>query len=74
PSGRKTDGLLFVSRVSKTNRDALKQALEELRISPTVILGTVANDSRQQSSNLQMAYYYDTMQAPQAIDGSPTLR
>jgi polysaccharide biosynthesis transport protein len=70
----KTDGLLFVSRVSKTNRDALKQALEELRISPTVILGTVANDSRQQSTNLQMAYYYDTMQTAQAIDGSPTLR
>ncbi|KAM3103487.1 GumC family protein [Phormidesmis sp. 146-12] len=66
----KTDGLLLVTRLGKTNRDAQKQALEGLRISPTVILGTVANDSKHHVGNLQMAYYYDTVQTQQAIGGA----
>jgi polysaccharide biosynthesis transport protein len=60
----KTDGLVIVSRLRHTDRALQRQALEGLRISPTVILGMVANDSRKP---LNTAYFssYQYQQPPQ---------
>jgi polysaccharide biosynthesis transport protein len=52
-----SDGLLLVTRVKKTKRDALEQVLEDLRQLPTRVLGIVVNDSRQTSASLHRGYY-----------------
>jgi polysaccharide biosynthesis transport protein len=72
----KTDGLVIVTRLRRTDRALQRQALEGLRISPTVILGMVANDSKQP---LNMAYfntyqYQQPPQSPPAVERSPVKR
>ncbi len=52
-----SDGLLLVTRVKKTKRDALERVLEDLRQLPTRVLGVVVNDSREISANLHRGYY-----------------
>jgi polysaccharide biosynthesis transport protein len=61
----KTDGLVIVTRLRKTDRALHRQTLEGLRISPAVILGMVANDSKQPPNNAYFnAYQYQPPQAP----------
>jgi polysaccharide biosynthesis transport protein len=45
------DGLILVTRIKKTKRAAVEQALEGLKFLPNRVLGVVANDSRQPSRN-----------------------
>jgi polysaccharide biosynthesis transport protein len=45
------DGLILVTRIKKTKRAAVEQALEGLKFLPNRVLGVVANDSRQVSNN-----------------------
>ena len=45
------DGLLLVTRIKKTKRDAVTQALEGLQMIPSRVLGIVANDSRKIKRN-----------------------
>jgi len=51
-----TDGLALVTRLGKTKRPALTQALEELKISSTTVLGLVANGSK--DVLVPYAYHY----------------
>ena len=53
-----TDGLALVVRLGKTKRPALNQALEELKISSTTVLGLVANGSKNVLA--PYAYHYQT--------------
>lgn len=62
----KTDGLLLVSRIGKTNRDAYAHVIETLRMLPTKVLGVVANDSRKLPSNLYTSYYAQPISPPVA--------
>jgi polysaccharide biosynthesis transport protein len=45
------DGLILVTRIKKTKRAAVEQALDGLKFLPNRVLGVVANDSRQPSRN-----------------------
>ncbi len=45
------DGLILVTRIKKTKRAAVEQAIEGLKFLPNRVLGVVANDSRQPSRN-----------------------
>ncbi len=45
------DGLILVTRIKKTKRAAVEQALEGLKFLPNRVLGVVANDSRQASTH-----------------------
>jgi polysaccharide biosynthesis transport protein len=45
------DGLILVTRIKKTKRAAVEQALEGLKFLPNRVLGVVANDSHQPSRN-----------------------
>jgi polysaccharide biosynthesis transport protein len=45
------DGLILVTRIKKTKRAAVEQALEGLKFLPNRVLGVVANDSRQPPRN-----------------------
>ncbi|MBD2329745.1 tyrosine-protein kinase domain-containing protein [Alkalinema sp. FACHB-956] len=60
----KTDGLLLVARVGKTNRDAYEHVMETLNFLPTKVFGVVANDSRKVPSNLYTSYYLDSNNSP----------
>lgn len=52
----KTDGLILVTRIEKTNRSALTQALDNLKLSRVNVLGIVANGV-QGDSNSPYQYY-----------------
>lgn len=52
----RTDGLALVVRLGKTKRPALTQALEELKISSTTVLGLVANGGK--DAVVPYAYHY----------------
>ncbi len=52
-----SDGLILVTRLKKTKREALDRVLETLRQLPTRVLGVVVNDSRQVSASLHRGYY-----------------
>jgi polysaccharide biosynthesis transport protein len=45
------DGLILVTRIKKTKRAAVEQAIEGLKFLPNRVLGIVANDSRQPPRN-----------------------
>ncbi len=55
-----TDGLILVVSLSKTDRDAVKKAIDSLRVSGASVLGFVANGSKGKApkvySNYQKAY------------------
>ncbi|MDJ1184826.1 GumC family protein [Roseofilum casamattae] len=51
------DGMILVARVEKTERSAIAQALEELRISKTNILGIVVNDVQESSSKTSRVHH-----------------
>lgn len=53
-----TDGLTLVVRLGKTKRPALHQALEELKISSTAVLGLVANGGK--DALVPYAYYHQS--------------
>lgn len=52
----KTDGLILVTRIEKTERSALTQALDNLKLSRVNVLGIVANGV-QGDANSPYAYY-----------------
>ena len=58
------DGILLVTRLKKTKRDAFDRTLDELRMLSTRILGMVITDSRQVVSHLHRGYYAITSVAP----------
>ncbi|MGI0491721.1 GumC family protein [Alkalinema pantanalense CENA528] len=70
----KTDGLLLVARVGKTNRDAYEHVLETLNFLPTKVFGVVANDSRKVPTNLYTAYYLDPSNPPPSSPLSTPVR
>jgi polysaccharide biosynthesis transport protein len=52
-----SDGLILVTRLKKTKRDALTRVMDTLRQLPTRVLGVVVNDSRQVSASFHRGYY-----------------
>ncbi|MBE9028200.1 polysaccharide biosynthesis tyrosine autokinase [filamentous cyanobacterium LEGE 11480] len=60
----KTDGLLLVSRVAKTNRDMFDQVIDGLGLLPTKVLGLVINDSKQPMNQGLYSSYYDFQDVP----------
>jgi polysaccharide biosynthesis transport protein len=59
----KTDGLLLVTRIGRTNRELLNQVTEGLRMLPTKVLGLVINDSQQPLNQGIYASYYNFQDA-----------
>jgi capsular exopolysaccharide synthesis family protein len=59
----KTDGLVLVVGLGKANRSNLNRTLEGLKISPTVILGVVAN-GLQGYTDASQRFYYSTYTSP----------
>jgi polysaccharide biosynthesis transport protein len=60
----RTDGILLVARISKTNRDAFQYVLDQLRLMPTHVLGLVVNASRKVPSNPYTSYYFEQPALP----------
>ncbi len=52
-----SDGLIVVTRLKKTKRDAFERVMDDLRQLPTRVLGVVVNDSRRVSASLHRGYY-----------------
>jgi len=55
-----TDGILLVVRMGKTDRSAVMQALDKLKLSRTTILGTIFNSVKEHNSSNAYNYYYRT--------------
>ncbi len=53
-----TDGLILVTRIGKTNRSAILQALENLKLSKIQVLGLVANAVKSNSFRAYNYYQY----------------
>ncbi len=53
-----TDGIILVAGLGKTDRAALTEAIESLRISRIPVLGVVANNLRSVSTSSINRYYY----------------
>jgi len=53
-----TDGLILVNKMQQTDRSALKQTLDNLRISRVNILGMVVNGDKSRFSSYYDKYYY----------------
>lgn len=53
--GPLTAGIILVARISKTDRSALRQAIDELKLSQVPLLGLVANATSRKRSG---SYYY----------------
>lgn len=62
----KTDGLLLVSRLGKTDRDMLDQVVEGLGLLPTKVLGLIINDSKQPMNQGLYSSYYDFQDVPKS--------
>ncbi|QZZ21815.1 polysaccharide biosynthesis tyrosine autokinase [Leptothermofonsia sichuanensis E412] len=58
--GAHADGVVLVAGLGKTDRTALLQALETLRLSRIPVLGIVANNLRSATSATVKHYYYQT--------------
>ncbi|MDJ0734419.1 MAG: polysaccharide biosynthesis tyrosine autokinase [Nostocaceae cyanobacterium] len=54
----KTDGVMLVARMDKTDRSALKQTVERLKLSRANILGTIVNGHRSKLNDYYQKYYY----------------
>jgi polysaccharide biosynthesis transport protein len=66
----KTDGLMLVARMERTNREALDQVMEGLRMLPTKVLGLVINDSKQPINQRLYTSYYsfaDAAKSPATV-------
>jgi polysaccharide biosynthesis transport protein len=69
----KTDGMVMVTRVGKTDRSIVDRALDSLRFSPSLLLGVVANDCKHQTNTVYKSYY--SIAPQQSLQESlPTLR
>ena len=53
-----TSGIVLVTRIGKTDRSLLIQALEQLRISRAAVLGTVCNGVKNYNNSDSGYYYY----------------
>ncbi|MDJ0795491.1 MAG: polysaccharide biosynthesis tyrosine autokinase [Calothrix sp. MO_167.B12] len=53
-----TDGIILVNRMQRTDRSALKQTLDTLRMSRVNVLGMVVNGHNSRLSNYYNKYYY----------------
>ena len=68
-----SDGLIIVTRLKKTKREAFDRVMDDLRQLPTRVLGVVINDSRQVSATLHRGYYsMGVPPRPQPIAPQPT--
>ncbi len=54
----KTDGVMLVARMDKTDRSALKQTVERLKLSRSNILGTIVNGHRSKLNDYYQKYYH----------------
>jgi len=61
-----TNGVILVVRLGKTNRDQLKQTLDELKTSRVNILGTVVNSLRSHTSSSYNYNYYSSYYAQES--------
>jgi capsular exopolysaccharide synthesis family protein len=52
-----TNGVVLVAGLGKLKRSVLEQALEEIKVSGTPILGVVANKAKEESSSGSYSYY-----------------
>ncbi len=52
-----TDGLILVVNITKTDRDAVKRALDGLRVSGASVLGVVANGLKTKMPKVYNSYY-----------------
>lgn len=62
--GQQSDGLVLVTRMGKTNRTALKQTIETLKLAQIATLGIVANGVK--ASGSYCYYAYDHAFAPKS--------
>lgn len=53
-----TAGIVLVVRTGKTDRSALMQALDQLKISRATVLGTVCNGDKHDNASTYSYYYY----------------
>jgi polysaccharide biosynthesis transport protein len=67
-----TDGLILVARIGQTDRTALTQAIDNVRISQIPILGIVANGIKRSFGSYHY-YQYQYGQSSQILPGSPLL-
>jgi len=56
--GQRTDGLVMVSRIGKTDRTVMKQTLETLKLAQIPLLGVVANGVRSSAMSGYRYYAY----------------
>ena len=56
--GRQTDGLVVVTRIGKTDRTVLSQAIETLKLAQIPVLGMVANGVRANAMGGYRYYHY----------------
>ncbi|MEB3338880.1 MAG: polysaccharide biosynthesis tyrosine autokinase [Leptolyngbyaceae bacterium] len=54
----RTDGLVLVVGLGRTNRLSLQRSLEALRMAPTILLGIVANSSQHSPANFYSNYMH----------------
>ena len=66
-----SDGLILVTRLKKTKREAFNGVMDDLRQLPTRVLGVVINDSRQVSATLHRGYYSMDVIAPSNTSTQP---
>lgn len=56
----KTDGVIIVARIDKTDKSALQQVVDNLKISPINVLGLVANGDKFQGSGYNYTSTYSS--------------
>ena len=55
--GTNTDGVILVTRLDRTNREAMRRAAEELRAVGAPVLGTVVIDTRDENDRYGLRYH-----------------
>ena len=68
------DGLLLVTRIKKTKRDAVTQSLEGLQVIPSRVLGIVVNDSRKIQRNSGYPLSAIPFETLPAVEPTPVLK
>ncbi len=72
----KTDGIVMVVALDKTEGSELTQALEGLKLSPTSVLGIIANGAKDHESRFHASYqrYYMSGQPKQIVEETTPLK
>lgn len=72
--GRRTDGLVLVTRIGKTDKTVLKQTIETLKLAQIQTLGLVANGVKASSMSGYRYYTYGEDDNDQSVEnGSPSI-